>query len=58
MGEKHSKEYTMICPTGELVKFKNLAKFARENNLNEQSLKQVAMGKIKSNKGWSLPKIL
>jgi hypothetical protein len=58
MGEKHSKEYSMIAPNGDLIKFKNLAKFARENNLNPQSLKQVAMGKIKSNKGWSLPKIL
>ncbi len=55
MGEKHSKQYTLISPTGEFVTFKNLAKFARDNNLNPQSLKQVAMGRIPSNKGWKLP---
>lgn len=55
MGEKHSKEYQLVSPTGEIIKFKNLAKFARENNLNPQCLKQVAMGKLKVNKGWRLP---
>ena len=55
MGEKHSKEYTMLSPNNELITFTNLAKFARDNNLNQQSLKQVAMGRLKSNKGWKLP---
>ncbi len=55
MGEKHSKEYTLLSPSGDLIKFKNLAKFARDNNLNPQSLKQVAMGRLNSNKGWRLP---
>jgi len=55
MGEKHSKIYTLLSPNNTLITFKNLAKFARDNNLNPQSLKHVAMGKIKSNKGWKLP---
>jgi group I intron endonuclease len=55
MGEKHSKTYTLISPNNVSVTFTNLAKFARDNNLNPQSLKQVAMGRIKSNKGWTLP---
>jgi len=55
MGEKHSKEYTLLSPKNVLVTFTNLAKFARDNNLNQQSLKQVAMGRLKSNKGWKLP---
>lgn len=55
MGEKHSKTYTLRSPSGELITFKNLAKFARDNNLNQQSLKQVAMGVLKSNRGWTLP---
>lgn len=58
MGEKHAKEYSFYSPENKLIKFKNLAKFARENGLNPQSLKQVAMGKLKSNKGWSLAKTL
>ena len=54
MGEKHSKTYTLISPENKLITFTNLAKFARDNNLNPQSLKQVAMGRLKSNKGWTL----
>ena len=54
MGEKHSKTYTLISPENKLIIFTNLAKFARDNNLNPQSLKQVAMGRLKSNKGWTL----
>jgi group I intron endonuclease len=54
MGEKHSKTYTLMSPENKLITFTNLAKFARDNNLNPQSLKQVAMGRLKSNKGWTL----
>jgi hypothetical protein len=54
MGEKHAKTYTFLSPEGKIVTFSNLAKFARDNNLNPQSLKQVAMGRIKSNLGWKL----
>jgi group I intron endonuclease len=55
MGEKHSKTYTLVSPNNELITFTNLAEFARNNNLNPQCLKQVAMGRMKSNKGWKLP---
>ena len=55
MGEKHAKTYTLKNPSGKLMTFTNLAKFARDNDLNPQSLKQVAMGRLKSNKGWTLP---
>jgi group I intron endonuclease len=55
MGEKHAKTYTLKNPGGKLMTFTNLAKFARDNDLNPQSLKQVAMGRLKSNKGWTLP---
>lgn len=55
MGEKHSKTYSLISPNNKLITFTNLAKFARDNNLNPQSLKQVSMGRLKSNKGWKLP---
>jgi len=54
MGEKHAKTYTFLSPEGKIVTFTNLAKFARDNNLNTQSLKQVAMGRMKSNLGWKL----
>jgi hypothetical protein len=55
MGEKHAKTYTLKNSNDKLMTFTNLAKFARDNNLNPQSLKQVAMGRLKSNKGWTLP---
>jgi group I intron endonuclease len=55
MGSKHSKTYKLLSPNNELITINNLAKFARDNNLNPQSLKQVVMGKLKSNKGWKLP---
>lgn len=55
MGDKHAKTYTLLSPEGKTVTFTNLAKFARENNLNPQSLKLLAMGKLKTNRGWKLP---
>lgn len=54
MGNKHGKKYVLLSPFNERITVYNLAKFARENDLNPQSLKQLAMGRIKSNKGWRI----
>lgn len=54
IAEKNSKEYELISPAGNLVKIKNLEKFARENNLSVNCLRHVLSGRNKSHKGWIL----
>lgn len=52
LSEKNSKEYELISPEGNIVKIKNLTKFAKENNLNIGCLYHVVFGRNKSHKGW------
>jgi Mor family transcriptional regulator len=52
---KQPKEFTLRSPTGEIVKGKNINKFAEENNLHAAHLGAVINGKLKRHKGWSLP---
>ena len=52
LSEKNSKEYKLISPEGNIVKIKNLTKFARDNNLNIGCLQQVVSGRNKTHRGW------
>jgi hypothetical protein len=52
IAEKNSKEYKLISPEGKDIKIKNLAKFCKENNLNENCIRHVIAGRNKSHKGW------
>lgn len=54
IAEKNSKEYELISPEGNLIKLKNLEKFARENNLSANCLRHVLSGRNKSHKGWTV----
>lgn len=53
IAEKNSKEYELISPEKNLIKLKNLEKFARENNLSVNCLRHVLSGRNKSHKGWT-----
>lgn len=55
ISEKYSKTYTFKSPTGELVTFKNLRAFCRENNLQASHMRSLNIGKIRSHKGWRRP---
>lgn len=50
-----SKEYKFRSPKGEVVKIVNLAKFCRENNLNNSNMLSVLSGRYKHSQGWTLP---
>lgn len=52
ISERNSKEYKLISPDGNLIKIKNLTKFAKENDLSIGCLHQVVSGRNKSHKGW------
>jgi len=52
LSEKNSKEYELISPEGKMILIKNLAKFCKENNLNENCIRHVIAGRNKSHKGW------
>ena len=52
LSEKNSKEYKLISPSGNIVKIKNLTKFAEDNNLNVGCLQHVVVGRNKSHRGW------
>lgn len=51
----YSKEYTIMSPTGDIMKGKNVTKFCMENNLDLSALGRVLSGKQKTHKGWKLP---
>jgi len=50
--EAKSKIWNFIDPNGEKIIIKNLAKFCREKNLIQSSMRCVANGKMKSHKDW------
>lgn len=45
----------LINPNGEVVDITNIAKFARMNNVDEQCIRHLVKGKIKTHRGWSKP---
>lgn len=51
-----SKEISLVSPSGEIVIAKNISKFCRDNNLQNGNVYKVLRGKIKSHRGWTLPK--
>lgn len=53
--EKYPKEFAFKSPTGEIVRGKNISKFARENNLSLTAINQVIKGIQNNHKGWTLP---
>lgn len=46
--------YTIITPTGEIIITKNLSAFCREHNLNKRNMWLVAVGRIKTCKGYKV----
>ena len=55
ISEKYSKTYTFKSPTGEIVTFKNLRAFCRENNLQASDMRSLNIDKLRSHKGWRRP---
>lgn len=53
MAVAKSKTYTLINPNGIKITIFGLAKFAKDNDLNEQCLRSVIAGRHKTHKGWS-----
>lgn len=54
MIDAKSREWIITDPSGREMKIKNLANFARDNNLITSCLYRVSMGKRKSHKGYSV----
>lgn len=50
--EAHSKEFIVTSPSGEEFRIKGLARFCRENGLDEPTMSNVAQGKRSQHKGW------
>jgi hypothetical protein len=55
ISEKYAKTYTFKSPTGEIVTFKNLRAFCRDNNLQASHMRSLNIGKLRSHKGWRRP---
>lgn len=47
-----AKHYKFINPEGEVVEIYNLASFCRENNLQQNNMGQVHLGRSPYHKGW------
>lgn len=52
---RKGKKYLFKSPSGEIMEIINLAKFCRENNLNETMMQNVSKGQNKKHRGWTLP---
>ncbi len=50
----HAKHYTFKSPTDDTVELFNLHKFCRNHNLTTSKMCEVANGKRKQHKGWTL----
>lgn len=48
-----SKTYSITTPDGETLKVTNLAKYCRENKIQNSHMTEVAQGKRKSHKGYT-----
>jgi group I intron endonuclease len=53
IGEGHAQDWEFISPEGELVYIHNLAKFCRDNNLQQSLMGHVYANKRGHHKGWS-----
>lgn len=51
----HQKTYTLKSPQNEIVTFTNMKEFCKQNGLCNSKLCNVASGKRKTHKGWTLP---
>lgn len=49
---KFTKTYLVTTPVGETINVDNLAKFCRENKINNSHMTEVAQGKRKQHKGY------
>ena len=52
MAETQKKTYTIINPTGELITFRGLKDFCRNNNLDNSSIHRVISGKRLQHRGY------
>lgn len=55
ISEKNSKEFTLLSPSGEIIRGKNIRKFCNNNELNECGISNVINGHILDCAGWRLP---
>lgn len=51
-----AKDYILTSPTGETVRFTNMARFCKENSLNRGSIHQLLIGAYNQHKGWTRSK--
>lgn len=51
-----SKYWEFLDPNGNLVRFRNLTKFCRENGLRPSSMMAVDNGRYRHSQGWTSPK--
>lgn len=52
LSELNAKEWTFVDPCGNVITFRNLQKFCRENNLSVGNMKAVLSGKRSHHKGY------
>lgn len=52
VAEANSKNWSFLNPSGEVVRFKNLQSFCRDNGLNPNCMAWVHSGDQKQHKGW------
>lgn len=52
IAKANSREFKFINPEGYVVAIVNLAKFCKENGLNEGSMRHVSKGRYIQHKGW------
>ena len=52
IGEKLSKNFTLVSPTGEVISGRNIRQFCRDYNLNQTRLSRVINGQANSHKGY------
>ena len=52
LSENNAKEWTLVDPKGNVITFKNKAKFCRDNNLSPGNLGRVLRGERSHHKGY------
>ena len=53
LAKKNSRKYVVVNPEGKRVEINNLAKFCRDNDLNEMCMRHMIAGRNKQHKGWT-----
>ena len=51
---KRASNWMLKSPTNEIVQVSNMRNFCRDNNLNNGTMTEVALGNRKSHKGWTI----